>query len=107
PRKREVRLGRTEDRARSRRRIVSEQNGRCARGGDRRKVFWICDEGEIAGAGVLDACDTHDVDLAVPFEATGEPFRKVPELHCEFKLDGPRRHEAIVPDFILSVTRAS
>ena len=39
------------------------------------------------------------LDLAVPFEATGEPFGKVPELHCEFKLDEPGRHGAIVPNF--------
>ena len=97
PRKREVRIRRPEDRARPCRRVVTEQDGRCTRGGHRWQVLRIRDEGEIAGAGVFDAGDAHDLNLAIAFEAAGELCRKVPQFHCEFNLDGPRRRASLPP----------
>ncbi len=63
------------------RRVVAEHDGRCARGGHRCQVLGIRDEREIAGAGVFDAGDAHDLNLAVAFEAAGETFRKFPQFH--------------------------
>ena len=73
-REREIRIGRPQHRARRRRRVVFEQDGRGARLRHRRFVLRIGEEGEIAGLSVLDARDTDDLHLAVALEAAGEPF---------------------------------
>ncbi len=82
---RQVRIRRAQHRAtrrlRGAGRIVAQQHGGGARRRQRRQVLGIGDEGEIARARILDAGDAHDLDLAVAFEAAGEPFSKVPQLH--------------------------
>ena len=52
-----------------------------AGGRERRQVLRIGNKGEIARAGVFDARHAHDLDLAVAFEAAGQPFGQLTQLH--------------------------
>ena len=43
-------------------------------------VLGVGVEGEIAGAGLFNACDAHDVDVAISLELAVEAFGDVPQL---------------------------
>ncbi len=81
PRKRQIRIARAQHRARRRRRVVLEDDGRRARGRQRLLVFRIGEEGDVAGLGILDAGHARDLDLAVAFEPALQPIRQFPQLH--------------------------
>ena len=64
------------------RRCRCENDGGRARLAEQRDVARIRDEGEVAGARVLDAGDAADLDVAVPLEAAVQLFGDVAQLQC-------------------------
>ena len=48
---------------------------------DQRRVLLIRQKGQIARPGVFDTGHARDVEIAVAFEATVEPFGQIAKLH--------------------------
>ena len=79
-RKRQIRVARPEHRARRGVSRFAENDCRRARRAQRRGVFGVGEEGEIAGDRIVDPGDAADVDVRVAFEAALESRRDVLEF---------------------------
>src|SRR5689334_9896648 len=81
PGKSQIGIRGTKDRAWSRQRTWLQDDRGRARRRQQLLVLRVGDEGDIAGAGVLNACNSRDLDLTVPFQEAFESGSEIAEFH--------------------------
>ena len=79
-RERQIGVGGSQDRAGCAVHLVGDDHRRCGSPLEMRRVLRVRVEAEIARAGLFDAGDPHDVDVAIALELTIKAFGDVPQL---------------------------